>query len=180
MKTIENRDIALVPIDADGITDEYVGWLNDPSTFHYMGTKFGQTRESVREYVASVRPPNVLCRIVIRESGRHVGNIALHLFDPIHRRMDLGIVIGDPAMRGAGIGTQACRLIIDYAFTYLNLHKITAGTVDENAAMKRVFLGLGFRVEGTLVEHHFLGSRYHDVLLFGLLRREFRSGPGEP
>jgi RimJ/RimL family protein N-acetyltransferase len=170
---LETRDIVLVPMDVADITEEYVGWLNDPSTFRLMLTKFGQTRTTVRQYVESVHAPNLLCRIVRKSDKIHVGNIGLHRFDPVHRRMDLGIMVGAADARGTGIGTQACSVLIAHAFDHLNLHKVTAGTVDENVAMKQVFLGLGFRIEGTLAEHYYLEGRYHDVLCFGLLRDQF-------
>jgi RimJ/RimL family protein N-acetyltransferase len=173
---LEGDLVRLEPLGPADITDEYVGWLNDPATFRYLGTKFGQTRASVQRYVEGVHPPDLLCRIVEKGSGAHVGNIALHSIHPVHRCGELGIMIGSPAARGKGYGREACRLIIDYAFDHLNLHKVTAGTVDKNVAMKQVFLGLGFTIEGTLAQHFYLEGQYHDIYRFGLLRKAYARG----
>jgi ribosomal-protein-alanine N-acetyltransferase len=172
---LESTDVRLVPLGPDDITDEYVGWLNDPAVFRFLQTKFGQTRASVRRYVESVTPPSLLCRIIWKSGDRHVGNISLHMFDPVHRRMDLGIMIGASEARGRGLGRQACSLLIQHGFDHLNLHKITAGTVDGNAAMEAVFLGLGFTVEGRLREHYYVEGTYRDVVVFGLLRPDFKA-----
>lgn len=167
---LEGSLVRLEPLGPDDVTGEYVAWLNDPETFRYLGTKFGQTPASVRQYVESVRPPDLLCRIVEKTSGAHVGNIALHSIHPVHRSAELGILIGAAEARGRGLGREACRLLIAYAFDHLNVHKITAGTVDRNVAMKQVFLGLGFTIEGTLRQQFYLEGTYHDIFRFGLLR----------
>ena len=171
---LESTDLRLVPVDPEQISEEYIGWFNDPETFRFLGSKFGQTRSTVRQYVESVRPPNLLCKIIVKRSEQHIGNIGLHTFDPIHRRMELGIVIGAAAARGQGFGAQACSRLIQHGFDHLNLHKVTAGTVEGNEAMKKVFLRLGFRVEGTLTEHYFLEGRYRSMYRFGLLRDWFK------
>jgi ribosomal-protein-alanine N-acetyltransferase len=171
---LEGTLVRLEPFDSAEVTDEYVSWLNDPETFRFLGTKFGQTRATAREYVEGVQAPDILCRIVERAQRRHVGNIALHQIHPIHRSAELGIMIGAADARGKGFGREACRLIIEYGFDHLNLHKITAGTVDKNVAMKQVFLGLGFAIEGTLVQQFYLEGAYHDIFRFGLHRGSFR------
>ena len=125
---LEGALVRLEPFDPSDVSDEYLGWLNDPETFRFLGTKFGQTRSSVRAYVEGVQPPNLLCRIIERPAGRHVGNIALHQIHPVHRSAELGILIGAPDARGKGFGREACALLIQYGFDHLNLHKITAGT----------------------------------------------------
>jgi RimJ/RimL family protein N-acetyltransferase len=165
--------VSLDALDVSQVSDAYVSWFNDPATFRFLGSKFPQTPASVREYVASVRAPNFICRIVTNDDGAHVGNIAMYNFHPVHRRMELGIVIGAASSRGRGIGREACRLAIAHAFEHLNVHKITAGAVGDNTPMARVFTSLGFVVEGTLREHYFLGDHYRDYHVFGLLRSQF-------
>lgn len=176
---LKTGDLTLVPIDVADVSDEYVGWLNDPLTFRFLGTKFGQTPATVRRYIEGIKPPNMLCKILLGAPARHVGNIAIQGFDAVHRNMEIGIVIGVADARGRGIGHKACSLLIQHAFEHLNAHKVTAGTVDENEAMKKVFLDLGFRIEGTLLKHYFLDDQYHDVYRFGLFREDFKPSVGE-
>lgn len=173
---LKNDRVTLIPMDAVEISDEYVGWLNDPVTFRFLGTKFGQTKATVRKYVEAITAPNTLCKILVPPDMRHVGNIALHMFDSTHRIMEIGIIIGDTEARGKGLAREACQLIIDFGFRHLNLNKITAGTVVENLAMTRTFLSLGFRIEGTLVQHYYLDGKYLDLHRFGLLRSEYFEG----
>jgi RimJ/RimL family protein N-acetyltransferase len=123
--------------------------------------------------VESFSPPNLLCKIVLKEGQRHVGNINLHGYHPIHRFISLGIMIGEASARGRGIGKETCSLVIQHAFDHLNIHKVIAGTVVENVGMTKVFTQLGFTIEGTFVQHYYLEGRYHDTYRFGLLRENF-------
>ena len=170
---LEGDHVILTPFGSADVSDAYLAWLNDPDTLRYLNLHFGQTRESVLEYVASFRPPNLLCQIRLKPDSIHVGNISLSRFEPVHRHAELGIAIGVPQARGRGIGTEACSLLIQHAFDRLNLHRVTAGTVIDNVAMTKVFLKLGFKVEGTLRAHHYLDGRYTDAHRFGLIRDEF-------
>ena len=171
---LESSRVILAPLDGEDISDEHIQWFNDPATFLYLGTKFGQTKSTVKAYVQSIKPPNLICKIVVKPDHRYVGNIALQHFDSVHRRMELGIVVGVVDARGKGIGKQACSLIIKYAFEHLNVHKITAGTVAENISMDKAFRDLGFKVEGRLLEHWYVEGKYHDVYRYGLLGPDFK------
>ena len=171
---LTGRSICLVPLDVDDITNDYVDWFNDPDTFRFLGSKFGQTRTSVRKYVERLQAPNMICKILAKPDFKHIGNIAMSGFDPVNRRVELGIVIGAKDMRGKGVGKEACSLLIQFGFDHLNIHKFTAGTVAPNVGMKKVFLDLGFDIEGTFVQHYFLEGQYLDYFQFGLIREKFK------
>jgi RimJ/RimL family protein N-acetyltransferase len=174
---LEGALVRLEPLDPErDVTDDYVSWLADPAVFRFLGTKFGQTRASVRAYVERITPPNFIAKIVTREGELHVGNIAMQGFDPVHCTIELGILIGAAEARGKGYGREACRLAVTYAFDHLGVHKVTAGTVAPNVAMKKVFLSLGFAIEGTLRQQYLLEGARHDLLRFGLLRKELVAG----
>jgi [ribosomal protein S5]-alanine N-acetyltransferase len=175
---LQGPNVALAPLDTSHVTDDYVSWFNTPETFRFLGSKFPQTLSNVRQYVESISRPDFMCRILLRESGLHVGNLAMQGFSAIHRRMELGIVIGDASARGRGLGREASSLAIAYAFGHLNLHKVTAGTVVDNAGMTKVFLALGFEIEGTLKQHYFAGDGYRDYHVFGVRRAQFKPAAG--
>ena len=176
---ISGERVYLAALDAErDVTPRYVDWLNDPDVYRFLSTKFPQTAESIRAYLRGIRHPNFIARIVLRDSDQHVGNIAMQSFDPVHRNMELGILIGEADARGKGYGREACALAIRHVFDHLGVQKVTAGTVAENAAMTRVFLSLGFTVEGELRRHYVLDGNRLDVLRFGLLPEEFRFSTG--
>ncbi|MEO7774740.1 MAG: GNAT family protein [Steroidobacteraceae bacterium] len=173
---LEGSLVRLAALDPDrDISDAYVAWLNDPEVFRYLGSKFPQSTVSVRHYLTGIVPPNFIARILRRDTGAHIGNIAMQFHDPVHRNIELGILIGDRAARGKGYGREACRLAIEYTFEHLNVHRITSGTISSNLGMQKVFAALGFTLEGTLRQHYALDGKRLDALRYGLLREEFAS-----
>lgn len=169
--------IELQPLTVDQVSAAYVGWLNDPATNRYMGcARSVSTRESVAAFVDSFkgRDDRYLFGIFVRETGAHIGNVALQDIDLFDSRGEVGILIGAPEWRGRGVGTEAIRLIAEFAFSSLGLHRITAGVVAGNEGSRRAFEKAGFTLEGTLREHYVIDGVYHDVYRLGMLSGEFR------
>jgi RimJ/RimL family protein N-acetyltransferase len=83
------------------------------------------------------------------------------------------IAIGDPTRRGQGYGTEALRLAVRFAFEELNLHRLEITVFSYNRRAITVYEKLGFRHEGTHREFLYRDGLRHDMLLYGLLRREW-------
>ena len=62
---------------------------------------------------------------------------------------DVGIMIGEKKYWGKGLGTEVVNLITKYAFDYLSLRKLVAGTNANNIGMCKCFFSNGFKKEGT-------------------------------
>ncbi len=178
MTVLTGQTIRLRPVTRADVTERYVAWLNDPSTNRYMGVgRTTSTLETVREYVAGFegRDDRFLFAIETLATGEHVGNVALQDIDPVDFRGEVGIMIGEPAWRGRGVGTEAIGLVVAFAFDALRLRKVTAGYVAGNAGSGRAFERNGFVVEGVLREQFRLGEGFADVYRLGLLASERRS-----
>lgn len=164
----------LEPADLDG---PYLDWLNDAEVTRFLETGFTPTTpEMLRRYYESVtqHPDNVMLAIVDRASERHVGNVKLGPIHRIHRRADMGVMIGDRTVWGTGVGREAVALIVAYGFDRLNLHKVTLGVDADHEAAVRLYGNLGFTIEGTRREHLFRDGRFRDMHVMGVLAEEFR------
>jgi len=85
----------------------------------------------------------------------------------------VSIGIGDPAHQGQGYGSEALRLLIDFAFSELNLRRVQLTVFSYNASAIHVYEKLGFRREGAFREFIQRDGQLHDMILYGLLRREW-------
>ena len=65
--------------------------------------------------------------------------------------------------------------MLKHAFCDLNLHRVWLTVLDTNAAARRVYDKVGFRVEGTIREGVFKDGRYHDRDPDGTARRRVSS-----
>lgn len=65
-------------------------------------------------------------------------------------------------------------LALNYAFTKLQLHKLSAEVLAYNTRSIRFHTREGFKQEGILREHFFDGKTYQSVICFGLLNSEWQ------
>lgn len=80
---------------------------------------------------------------------------------------DWGFYAAPDTPKGTGLRMGHCAL--QYAFDKLRLHKLCGEVLSSNEASQRFHLRLGFRQEGELEDQYFDGSRYHNILRFGLV-----------
>ena len=85
----------------------------------------------------------------------------------------VGIGIGEPEYWGKGYGTEAMQLTLRYAFTELNMHRVTLGVFDYNPRAIRSYEKAGFKLEGRLRGEVSRQGSHHDILLMGVLRSEW-------
>ena len=111
--------------------------------------------------------------IFLRESGELIGGCGLDhiLFD--HRNAHVGYWIARPHW-GNGYAPEAASALIAAGFRELGLHRVHTGVFPDNPRSIRVLRRLGFRTEGRARQDRLVDARYRDLILFGLLRREFR------
>jgi len=108
-------------------------------------------------------------------SGRPIGNCDIHNLDVRNRRAELGILIGEADARGKGYGTEAMRLLTDYAFNVLNLHSLMLWTYEYNVAGQRCYAKVGFREIGRRRASRWHAGRFWDEIAMDLLASEFES-----
>jgi ribosomal-protein-alanine N-acetyltransferase len=157
------------------VTERYVQWLNDPETNRFMEFRFTiwtmeKLIKHMRERQADTEYFFAIC---MRVNNMHIGNIKLGSIDWNHLRADIGLMIGDRSHRMRGLGTEAVRLVTDFAFTQLKLQKLTAGAYIDNVACIKAFEKCGFRREGRLKEHACSDGKRVDVILLGCTAADF-------
>jgi RimJ/RimL family protein N-acetyltransferase len=62
---------------------------------------------------------------------------------------------------------------LNHAFKRENLHKICGQALHWNQPSIEFHKSLGFVQEGILRDQHFDGATYHDLVCFGMLKREW-------
>lgn len=169
---LEGEQLYLRPIEERDAEGNYPHWLNDPDVCRYNSHgDVTYTRAMAQAYIASVtdNPAYAVFAICLRKDSRHVGNIALQQISAKNRSAEFAILIGEPSVYGKGIGYEAGKLLLDYAFHTLKLHRIYCGTHIENIAMQHLALKLGMSEEGRRREAIFKNGKFADVVEYGLL-----------
>ena len=166
--------VKLTSLRADDLPAMF-GWINDRELVLRNGSyrPVGEARH--RDWFESVqrREDTVIFGIRLREDDRLIGSCQLHGISPIHRAAELQIRIGDPALHGKGYGTDAVRLLLDFAFRDLNLRRVYLHVFGDNAAAVRTYEKAGFVREGLLRGAAYVDGKYLDVLVMAILREEY-------
>ena len=81
----------------------------------------------------------------------------------------------DTEYHGNGYGTEASRIITEYAFEQLRYRKVYARAFETNKASQNVWEKLGFEKEGELREQVFRNGKYEDVHMYGIVEHEWKT-----
>jgi [ribosomal protein S5]-alanine N-acetyltransferase len=111
--------------------------------------------------------------IILRGSGELIGGCGLDRIRLDHRNAHIGYWVARPQW-GKGYASEAASLLISAGFRELGLHRVHTGVFPDNPRSRRVLRRLGFRREGRAREDAVVDGRYRDLILFGLVRQEFR------
>jgi ribosomal-protein-alanine N-acetyltransferase len=169
---IEGERLYLREVRLSDVNENYYRWMNDPEVIKYLESRFyPNSTEGLGEYVKSKIGDeyNVFLAIILKEGDRHIGNIKLGPINFIHRFADVALIVGEKDCWGKGYATEAIRLISNYAFNQLNLHRLTSGCYDANKGSAQCFQKAGFSIEGKRIKHYFCDGRYVDALFLGKL-----------
>jgi len=71
--------------------------------------------------------------------------------------------------RGKGFGKVMLAESIDYAFSEMNMHRLTAEVYEYNESSVTLLKSLGFSEEGRLKEAKFHNGKFWDIIVYGIL-----------
>jgi diamine N-acetyltransferase len=115
-----------------------------------------------------------------RLTMRPIGTVGLVSINHLNRTAELGIGIGEHDCWGKGYGTEATRLILDYAFNVLSLHNVMLRVFSYNERAIRAYQKVGFREIGRRRQAQRIGANVYDVVMMDCLATEFGASEFRP
>jgi diamine N-acetyltransferase len=176
---LEGERVALGPLRKD-LADTYRRWVHDLEVRNGILTPGLYALEAEEAWVeeaiaecAGRHPKQAAFTIYDRGDGSPVGTSGLHGIDWRYSRATFGIAIG--AGRGRGLGTEATRLTLDWAFHILGLQNVMLTVLPTNAGAIRVYEKAGFRRIGARRNALVLLGERCDEVFMDVVRDEFDS-----
>ncbi|MBQ0907844.1 GNAT family N-acetyltransferase [Flavobacterium sp. F-328] len=179
MKTLKGENIYIRALEPNDL--EFVYAIeNDQSIWEVSNTQTPYSRFLVKQYLENAQQDiyeakQLRLAICQDEDFPAVGLIDLFDFDPKNNRAGVGIVIQKAENRNQNIGSEALDLLIEYAFTNLNLHQLYANISAENAASTALFTKFGFEKIGIKKDWTFVKGVYKDEAIFQLINTKWPS-----
>lgn len=148
-------------------------WLHRPDIYLGIGVQVPFTKKQQEQWFTRLQnDENKVVFAVCRKNNEvHIGNVSLDMIDRRHLNARFSIFIADTLLRGNGFGSESLRLLEQYAFDELGLHKIWCKTDTGHPEIFRFYEKLGFYQEGILKEHEFKEGRYVDKVLYAKIKQ---------
>lgn len=105
--------------------------------------------------------------------GIHIGWLNFYYNADNPHASETGIHIAEHDYWGAGLGTEALSLWVDYLFQAWGLHRLGMTTWSGNPGMIRVARKLGFMQEGCRRQGCNVKGKFYDIIALGILREEW-------
>jgi ribosomal-protein-serine acetyltransferase len=104
--------------------------------------------------------------------GQLAGTIGSHTVNWPNRSVEIGYWLSS-AWEGRGVMTRACRGLIQYTFTSLNINRVEIQCATGNVKSRAIPERLGFVQEGVRRESEWLNDHFVDLVLYGMLAHEW-------
>lgn len=163
LQTLEGEDAHCVAL-----------WHNDAELKSLiMGRRLPVSLEKEREWIQLNSQSETALILGIEYEGKLIGIVRLMNIDWVDSKAELGIFIGEAEGRGQGLGQDATRTLLKYAFEILPLNKVYLRVLVDNARALRTFAKCGFRREGVLRMDYRTAHGWTDVAVMSILREEY-------
>ena len=143
---------------------------NDPLVWEISGTTTPYSKHILKQYLNNAHKDifevKQLRLVICDIEAKPIGLIDLFDFDPKNHRAGLGVIILEEGDRNRGLGTEALTLMIDYAFTILDLRQVYVDVLAGNKAGVHLFEKLGFNRVGTKKHWIYSNGEFKDEILF--------------
>ena len=170
---LDGERISLHTIEEEDI-DFLQQHINDQTVRHYLTVRTPLNREQERSWFEDVvSGDNKINLLIVGEDGP-AGPIGLGPVEDPDGSCEIGIWIRESDW-GKGYGTEASRLLTDYAFDELRKHRVVARVFDDNDASKRIWEKLGYRHEAVHEEAAYMHGEYVDLHYYAVLEDEWRA-----
>jgi diamine N-acetyltransferase len=174
---IEGERAALGTLRRD-LAQTYADWMNRVEVGHGLANMSLLDLEAEQAWLAEASkanagraPAQLNFTVYDRRDGEAIGTSTLFAIDHHHLRAKFGILLGE--RRGQGLGTEATRLTLDWAFHVLDLRNVLLEVMDWNAAGIRAYEKAGFRVVGRRRDALLSGGRRIDEVIMDAVPGDF-------
>lgn len=121
-------------------------WENDATSWADSDTHNPLSRHDLHQYIENNTGDiyrDGQLRLMIEQGGQTLGCIDLFDFDARNRKAAIGMYIA-PDARGKGVGSEAVKQLLNYAFDFLHLRMVYAIISVNNQACSHIYEQLGF------------------------------------
>lgn len=107
----------------------------------------------------------------IEKEGKFVGVVRSDEWDKANQSVRIGADV-IPEYRRQGIAARTYKLLLDYLFRQLNIHRVWFLVAEFNKPALALYKKIGFKKEGVQRQALYRDGKRHDYIMMSLLREE--------
>jgi len=107
---------------------------------------------------------------VCLDNGQMIGDIGVHFLDDY--QVEIGYTLS-PEYQGRGYVLEAIKGIVNYIFSTLKKHRVTASVDPNNGSSIRLLEKLGFRKEAHFIKSFYMNDQWYDDCIYSILEEEW-------
>lgn len=171
--------VRLAGVDPEETSKSFAQWNRDSEYMRLLASEPPRLHspKSIKEWVEKEieKGPDANFWFTVRalEDDRLLGDVGLTVINWGSREAFVGIGIGAREFWGKGYGTEAMQLTLRYAFTELNLRRVSLSVFEFNPRAIRSYQKAGFRLEGRQRQAIQREGRRWDILYMSILQEEW-------
>ncbi|NED98789.1 GNAT family N-acetyltransferase [Phytoactinopolyspora halotolerans] len=172
--TLTGERVELVPLGPRHADATYQS-LQDAEVLRLTGTHAVFTRAQIERWCATRAEQTDRIDLVVedRQTGEYLGELSLNEIDGDNESAGFRIALNSEHL-GRGLGPEATRLILKYAFDAIGLHRVRLEVFSFNERAIRSYEKCGFVREGRMRDALLWDGERYDTLIMGMLRDELR------
>jgi RimJ/RimL family protein N-acetyltransferase len=171
--------VRLSALDPEEMSRMLPRWNQNSEYYRLLNSSIGPMKSSkamnkmIDEELAEITSASYYFSIRTLADDTLIGDLGLDVVDWSGRDAFVGLGIGETEYWGKGYGTDIMNVLLRFAFTEINLRRLTLTVFEYNPRAIRSYEKVGFRHEGCLRKVINKEGRRWDILYMGILREEW-------
>jgi RimJ/RimL family protein N-acetyltransferase len=174
--------VRLSAFDPEEMSKALPLWQRNSEYFRLLSSSMGPLQSPkaaatwMEKEVMEFSPASYFFSIRTIAEDKLIGDLGLDVVDWSGRDAFVGLGIGETGYWGKGHGTDVMNVLLRFAFTEINLRRVTLTVFEYNPRAIRSYEKAGFSHEGRLRKVINKEGKRWDILFMGILREEWREG----
>lgn len=157
--------------------EAFYRWSQDPTVTRYSLSSYAypQSKSDIKRSLSEINdsPKTVSFGLCCTATDQLIGYAGINDISPLNRSGEYFILIGDKAYWGRGIATLVTRLVTQFGFRSLGLHRIELTAFMANSAAIRAYEKAGYQHEGVQRQAGYRDGQFMDKVMMSALVSEW-------
>lgn len=171
MYFIEKDNIGFIQYSQEYVKT-IVDWINDREVNKFFSLYTPITEQSLSKVIDRFSTSDNEIGFVVElvDQKRAIAIIEIREIDYVARKCEIEFAIGEKDLWNQGYGTRIWKILDNYLFSDLNMHRVYLHTMEENTGMQKLAEKFDYYIEGKHIDALFKDGEYYNELVMAKVK----------